>query len=231
MPDTLYSSSADMSTSRIMRITLLLPIMCRVSMVSSWKPPPSMPGVRCTMGSRNSTMMRLPHRPSYPTILSGAMSMLLRKKSSKVICAACTACDRTMRLMPPIISAWVTGWDALPSPDSRLAVPTSPIPTTQQRIPPTCLRLSTRCRKMTENAAANSISAPRIIWYTLAVTLSRPMFMSTVAMRSNTVGMASRQTSRSSDVFASAPSSSEVADRRGSAALSLAAFCFCHCCQ
>lgn len=37
-------------------------------------------------------MARLPHRPSKPTILSGEMSMLLRKKSSNVICAACTAC-------------------------------------------------------------------------------------------------------------------------------------------
>lgn len=47
-------------------------------------------------------------------------------------------------------------------------------------------------RKMTAKIAAKSISAPRIIWYTLAVTLSRPMFISTVAMRSKTVGMASR---------------------------------------
>lgn len=36
-----------------------------------------------------------------------------------------------------------------------------------------CL-LSTRCRKKTANTAANSISAPRIIWYTDAVTDSRP---------------------------------------------------------
>ena len=80
------------------------------------------------------------------------------------------------------------------------------MPTTQQRMPPRCLRLRVRCRNRTEKAAANSISAPRIIWYTLAVTLSSPMFISTVAIRSNTVGMASRHTSRSSDVFSGAPS-------------------------
>lgn len=38
------------------------------------------------------------------------------------------------------------------------------------------------------NSAANSISAPLIIWYTLAVTDSRPTFMRTVATRSKKEG-------------------------------------------
>lgn len=51
--------------------------------------------------------------------------------------------------------------------------------TTQQAMPPKWYLLSVRCRNTTEKSAANSISAPRIIWYTDAVTDSRPMFMST----------------------------------------------------
>ena len=47
----------------------------------------------CTTGSMTKNIARLPHRPSKPTIFSAEMSMLLRKKSSKVICAACTACS------------------------------------------------------------------------------------------------------------------------------------------
>lgn len=48
---------------------------------------------------------------------------------------------------------------------------------------------------MTANRAANSISAPRIIWYTLAVTDSSPMFMRMVATRSKKEGMASSSVS------------------------------------
>lgn len=67
--------------------------------------------------------------------------------------------------------------------------------TTQQRMPRKCIRLRFLCRKATANTAANSISAPLIIWYTEAVTDSRPMFMSTVAIRSKTVGMANMKMS------------------------------------
>lgn len=67
--------------------------------------------------------------------------------------------------------------------------------TTQHRMPRKCIRLRFLCRKATANTAAKSISAPLIIWYTEAVTDSRPMFMSTVAMRSKTVGMASMKMS------------------------------------
>lgn len=50
-------------------------------------------------------------------------------------------------------------------------------------------------RNMTAKSAANSISAPLIIWYTLAVTLSRPMFIRTVAIRSKKEGIASSRVS------------------------------------
>lgn len=66
--------------------------------------------------------------------------------------------------------------------------------TTQQKMPNRWNLFRRRCRKSTEKIAAKNISAPRIIWYTLAVTLRRPMFMSTVAIRSNTVGIASMKT-------------------------------------
>lgn len=66
--------------------------------------------------------------------------------------------------------------------------------TTQQKMPNKWYLFRRRCRNTTEKRAAKNISAPRIIWYTLAVTLRRPMFMSTVAIRSNMVGIASMNT-------------------------------------
>ena len=48
---------------------------------------------------------------------------------------------------------------------------------------------------MTAKRAANSISAPRIIWYTEAVTDSSPMFIRIVAIRSKNVGIASMKIS------------------------------------
>ena len=47
---------------------------CSVSMVSSWKPLPSLPGRKYTIGSRMTTMIRVPKTPSQPTIFSGATS-------------------------------------------------------------------------------------------------------------------------------------------------------------
>ena len=61
--------------------------------------------------------------------------------------------------------------------------------TMQQPMPMRWNLLSLRRRKTAAKSAANSISAPRIIWYTLAVTYSRPTFMRMVATRSNAVGM------------------------------------------
>ena len=58
-----------------------------------------------------------------------------------------------------------------------------------------------RPRKVNAKTAANSISAPLIIWYTLAVTLRRPIFISIVAIRSKTVGMANRASWRNSPVL------------------------------
>ncbi len=67
--------------------------------------------------------------------------------------------------------------------------------TTQQRMPRKCILFSFLCRKLTAKRAANSISAPLIIWYTEAVTERSPMFINTVAMRSKNVGMASMKIS------------------------------------
>ena len=67
--------------------------------------------------------------------------------------------------------------------------------TTQQRMPIMWNLFRLLCRKVTAKRAANNISAPLIIWYTEAVTESSPMFISTVAMRSNKVGMASMKMS------------------------------------
>jgi hypothetical protein len=70
--------------------------------------------------------------------------------------------------------------------------------TTQQQSPIRWCLLSERLRNVTAKNAAKSISAPRIIWYTDAVTHSSPTFMSTVASRSKNVGMPSMSTSLSS---------------------------------
>lgn len=67
----------------------------KVSIVSSWMPFPSAPGRNWTTGSITTIMMIAPNKPSYPTILRGAICRSAMKKSSKVICAACTACNRT----------------------------------------------------------------------------------------------------------------------------------------
>ena len=71
--------------------------------------------------------------------------------------------------------------------------PMAAVRTTQQRMPNRCMTFSRRPRKIKAKTAAKSISAPRIIWYTLAVTLSKPTFIRTVAMRSKTVGIASNR--------------------------------------
>lgn len=66
---------------------------------------------------------------SKPTILSGAMLRSAMKKSSYVICAACTDCDAMMSPIPTSIWDGVTGCVALPSPLSKLATPTNEMPT------------------------------------------------------------------------------------------------------
>lgn len=41
------------------------------------------------------------------------------KKSSNVIWAACTACERMMSVMPSSICPWLTTWVELPSPAKK----------------------------------------------------------------------------------------------------------------
>lgn len=57
------------------------------------------------------------------------------KKSSNVICAACTACEATMSAMPNRMAPGATACDADPSPASRLEAPTSAMPAMQHPIP------------------------------------------------------------------------------------------------
>mmetsp|Transcript_4407 Transcript_4407/g.12705 ORF Transcript_4407/g.12705 Transcript_4407/m.12705 type:complete len:219 (-) Transcript_4407:115-771(-) len=93
-----------------------------------------------------------------------------------------------IRAMPASICSWLTTTVALPSPERRLALPTRAIPTTQQLRPIKWYLLRERLRKVMAKKAANSISAPRIIWYTEAVTHNRPMFMRMVAIKSKIAG-------------------------------------------
>ena len=69
-----------------------------------------------------------------------------------------------MRPMPVSMSARLTAWVWDPSPDSTDARPTVAMPATHRAMPARCRRFRERRKKATENAAANSISAPRIIW-------------------------------------------------------------------
>lgn len=100
-----------------------------------------------------------------------------------------TDVDDTQMLQYKVLTATVMNYS------SRTAVVRLGALTTQQRMPIMWNLFRLLCRKETAKRAANSISAPLIIWYTEAVTDSSPMFISTVAMRSKKVGIASMKMS------------------------------------
>ena len=76
-------------------------------------------------------------------------------------------------------------------------------------------RFSRLPRNMMLNTAANRSSEPRIIWYTLTVVHTRPVFMRTVATRSKKLGNA-----RASSCFPVTPAGAAAAPppRSGSVA-------------